>query len=173
MSSKVEPEPEPEVEDNTSVITEEPKANDSQNDKKDLAIGLAELEKTDKIVIQQMSALMDSCCGYGGQSHARVCLHLSLVCLHFNRYEGENMFEISDRLGHVILRATEDSNCCSRQCCERLRPFEMIIKDRQSKTVIKMTRPHRCDNCICCPCLNQVTNSANTKTGHFGIFQYF
>ena len=91
--------------------------------------------KTDKIVIQQMTGLAASC----------------LCC-----YEGENLFEISDRLGHVILRATEDSNCCYRQCCERLRPFVMTIKDRQSNLVIKINRPKRCDNCFCCPCLNQV-----------------
>ena len=71
-------------------------------------------------------------------------------------YEGENMFEISDRLGHIILSAHEDSNCCARQCCERLRAFEINIKDRQSQKVIRITRPQRCDNCICFPCLNQV-----------------
>ena len=97
--------------------------------------------KTDKIVIQQMTGLAASC----------------LCC-----YEGENLFEISDRLGHVILRATEDSNCCYRQCCERLRPFVMTIKDRQSNLVIKINRPKRCDNCFCCPCLNQVLHTHAT-----------
>jgi hypothetical protein len=126
------------LEDSTEelVITEEPKpaTSDDSEHVKALAIGLHELNQTDKIVIQQMSGLVDSCCGY----------------------EGENMFEISDRLGHVILRATEDSNCISRQCCERLRPFTMKLKDRQSQTVIHVKRPKRCDNCLCCPCLNQV-----------------
>ena len=89
------------------------------------------------------------------------------------RYEGENMFEISDRLGHVILRATEDSNCCSRQCCERLRPFEMIIKDRQSNIAIKMIRPRACDNCICCPCWNQVLFLSSAKRICSGTFDSF
>ena len=77
------------------VITEEPKKSEnvgSIEKKEEMAIGLGELQVTDKIVIQQMSGLMNNCC-----------------C-----YEGENMFEISDRLGHVILRAKEDSSCCYR-----------------------------------------------------------
>ena len=80
------------------VITEEPKKSENLENlengekKEEMAIGLGELQVTDKIVIQQMSGLMNNCC-----------------C-----YEGENMFEISDRLGHVILRAKEDSSCCYR-----------------------------------------------------------
>lgn len=116
------------------VITEEPKKSENVEKKEEMAIGLGELQVTDKIVIQQMSGLMNNCC-----------------C-----YEGENMFEISDRLGHVILRAKEDSSCCYRQCCERLRPFEITIRDRQSNIAIRITRPFRCDNCFCCPCINQV-----------------
>ena len=121
-----EPKPEP----------NEPKLEPEPQLPNGLPIGLKELLKTDKIVIQQMTGLAAQC----------------LCC-----YEGENLFEISDRLGHVILRATEDSNCCYRQCCERLRPFEMTIKDRQSNLVIKINRPFKCDNCFCCPCLNQVS----------------
>ena len=74
------------------VVTEEPKKSENVEKKEEMAIGLGELQVTDKIVIQQMSGLMNNCC-----------------C-----YEGENMFEISDRLGHVILRAKEDSSCCYR-----------------------------------------------------------
>ena len=66
------------------VITEEPKEVSGKASKEvfELPVGLKELLKTDKIVIQQMTGLASHCC-----------------C-----YEGENMFEISDRLGHVILR---------------------------------------------------------------------
>ena len=78
------------------VITEEPKKS-IDFEKKEMVIGLGELQVTDKIVIQQMSGLMNTCCGY----------------------EGENMFEISDRLGHIILRAKEDSSCCHRQSFKR------------------------------------------------------
>ena len=54
------------------------------------------------------------------------------------------------------MRAHEDSNCFSRQCCERLRSFEMTIKDRKSENIIRIVRPQRCDNCLCFPCFNQV-----------------
>ena len=66
------------------VITSEPKAStDSKEDNvRDITtqfVGLEELNNTDKIVVQQMTGLVAAscCCGY----------------------EGENMFEISDRLG--------------------------------------------------------------------------
>ena len=158
------------------VITSEPKA--STDSKEDNAgdittqfVGLEELNNTDKIVVQQMTGLVAAACCCG--------------------YEGENMFEISDRLGtyqdmvslkkkiinllilictknckigfsgHIIMRAHEDSNCCSRQCCERLRSFEMTIKDRKSESIIRIVRPQRCDNCLCFPCLNQVISLAN------------
>lgn len=116
-------------------ITTQPTKGQEMEKAAAISIGLRELLKTDKIVIQQMGGLIGSCC-----------------C-----YEGENIFEISDRLGHVILRAKEESSCLYRQCCERLRPFEMEIKDRQSRFAIRVTRPWRLDNCFCCPCLNQVS----------------
>ena len=66
------------------VITSEPKA--STDSKEDNAgdittqfVGLEELNNTDKIVVQQMTGLVAAACCCG--------------------YEGENMFEISDRLG--------------------------------------------------------------------------
>ena len=62
---------------------------------------------------------------------------------------------MSDSFGNVIMRATEDSNCCLRQCCDQLRPFRMGIVDRAEKTVITVRRPLRCNNCYCCPCLTQ------------------
>ena len=75
------------------VITEEPKKA-PKAEAFPLSVGLKELLKTDKIVIQQMSGLLNSC-----------------ICC----YDGENIFEIADRLGHIILRAKEDSSCCYRQ----------------------------------------------------------
>ena len=66
------------------VITSEPKAitdskEDNAGDITTQFVGLEELNNTDKIVVQQMTGLIAGgcCCGY----------------------EGENMFEISDRLG--------------------------------------------------------------------------
>ena len=46
---------------------------------------------------------------------------------------GENEFEISDRYGNLILRAKEESNVCSRQCCDQLRSFDMKLTDRDGR----------------------------------------
>lgn len=94
---------------------------------------LSELSKADKIVVEQKAQYSEACCGY----------------------EGENRFDVSDSFGNVIMRATENSNCCLRQCCDQLRPFTMGIVDRAEQTVITVRRPLRCNNCYCCPCLTQ------------------
>ena len=98
-------------------------------------VGLDELDRTDRIIVQQMSGMTDGCC---------------------NCYEGENQYDISDRFDHVIMQAVEQSNCCSRQCCHRLRSFNMELKDRRGEAVAIMERPFRCDNCVLCPGNNQV-----------------
>ncbi len=74
---------------------------------------------------------------------------------HPSIYVDENKFELSDNFGNMIMRATEDSNCCLRQCCAQTRPFVMRIQDRAEKTVITVRRPLRCNNCLCCPCFTQ------------------
>ena len=79
---------------------------------------------------------------------------------------------MTDRFGHQIFLAEEDSSCCFRQCCESLRGFTMNLTDRQviikavknkqkkiipiqGKVAIVIDRPLRCDNCLVCPCLTQ------------------
>jgi len=97
-------------------------------------VGLEELAKTDRILVQQLAEYVESCtCGY----------------------EGENEFEVTDRFGHQIFLAEEDSSCCFRQCCESLRGFSMNLTDRQGKVAIVIDRPLRCDNCCLCPCMTQ------------------
>ena len=79
---------------------------------------------------------------------------------------------MTDRFGHQIFLAEEDSSCCFRQvrspdlssllnthfhpqCFESLRGFEMKLTDRQGKVAVVIDRPMRCDNCLLCPCLTQ------------------
>jgi len=100
-----------------------------------LPVGLDELDRTDRIIVQQMAGMTDACCSY----------------------EAENQYDISDRFDHVILQATEQSNCCSRQCCHRLRSFNLSMADRRGEVVSTVERPLRCDNCLCCPTQNQVS----------------
>ena len=63
--------------------------------------------------------------------------------------------QVTDRFGHQIFLAEEDSSCCFRQCFESLRGFEMKLMDRQGKVAVVIDRPMRCDNCLVCPCLTQ------------------
>ena len=58
-------------------------------------------------------------------------------------FAGENKFEVSDRFGNIFLRAVEDSNCCARQCCDQLRPFQIEIKDKVGHDLIVVRRPLR------------------------------
>lgn len=99
-------------------------------------VGLEELSKTDRLLVQQLAEYSEAACCCGG-------------------YEGENQFEVTDRFGHQIFFAEEDSNCCTRQCCESQRGFDMSLMDRQGKAAIRIERPVRCDNCWLCPCMAQ------------------
>jgi len=99
------------------------------------SVGLEELAKTDRVLVQQLAEYAEANCSCG--------------------YEGENLFEVTDRFGHQIFSAEEDSACCFRQCCDSLRGFEMKLSDRQGKSSIVINRPLRCDNCCLCPCFTQ------------------
>jgi len=116
------------------VVVEQPKPK-TESDSSSF-VGITELQKTDRVLVQQLKEHSESNC----------------TCCD---YEGENEFEITDRFGHQIFYATEDSGCCSRQCCNSLRAFELTLSDRQGKDCIKINRPTRCDNCIVCPCFTQ------------------
>lgn len=50
--------------------------------------------------------------------------------------------------------AVEDTDCCTRNCCGALRPFNMKILDVYMNEVIHLYRPLACDSC-CCPCCLQ------------------
>lgn len=105
-------------------------------------VGLQELAKTDRVLVQQVII-------------TRICLHFpnwhtiqlaeysesSCACC---GYEGENEFEVTDRFGHQIFLAEEDSSCCFRQCCESVRGFDMNLTDRQGKPAITI----RCGRCM-------------------------
>eukprot|EP00092_Neocalanus_flemingeri_P083446 GFUD01104737.1.p1 GENE.GFUD01104737.1~~GFUD01104737.1.p1 ORF type:complete len:277 (-),score=75.24 GFUD01104737.1:96-926(-) len=117
----------------TDVVVDQPKG--GKDSPKYSSVGLEELAKTDRVLVQQLAEYSESTCTCG--------------------YEGENQFEVTDRFGHQIFLAEEDSACCFRQCCESLRGFEMTLTDRQGKPSVKISRPLRCDNCCVCPCFTQ------------------
>ena len=58
-------------------------------------------------------------------------------------------------LGQQVYNAKEDTDCCTRQCCGPMRPFDMNITDMTGNEVIHLNRPLRCQAC-CFPCCLQV-----------------
>jgi len=68
--------------------------------------------------------------------------------------ETKNKYKIKNSQGQIIYTAKEDTDCCTRNCCGPLRPFDLIIKDSQEREVIHLSRPFACGSCLC-PCLLQ------------------
>ncbi|XP_041949675.1 phospholipid scramblase 1 [Alosa sapidissima] len=68
--------------------------------------------------------------------------------------ETKNKYEIKNSMGQKIFSAKEDTNCCNRNCCGPMRPFDLLIKDHNDQEVIHLIRPFRCASC-CCPCCLQ------------------
>ena len=72
----------------------------------------------------------------------------------FTGWETNNKYAILNVMGQPIFKAKEDTDCCTRQCCGPLRPFDMEIVDNFGTEVIHLHRHLRCDSC-CCPCCLQ------------------
>ncbi|XP_044741630.1 phospholipid scramblase 2 [Chrysoperla carnea] len=72
----------------------------------------------------------------------------------FTGFETRNKFVIKNSLGQQVYYAVEDSDCCTRNCCGPMRPFDMRIFDNFRNEVIHLNRPLACDSC-CFPCCLQ------------------
>ena len=72
-----------------------------------------------------------------------------------------NRYSIYDPSGQRILFAAEETDCCTRWCLGKHRPFQINVLDFSGSPVIKMVRPCTC-GLYCCPdsCGN-VSNSKN------------
>ncbi|XP_061565632.1 phospholipid scramblase 2-like [Cololabis saira] len=85
----------------------------------------------------------------------QILIHQKLELVEvFTGFETNNQYEIKNSLGQSIYKAKEINDCCTRNCCGALRPFEMKIKDTMDREVIHLIRPLRCALC-CCPCCLQ------------------
>ncbi|KAK4324054.1 hypothetical protein Pmani_005303 [Petrolisthes manimaculis] len=68
--------------------------------------------------------------------------------------EMKNKYLLKNSMGQEFLKAREDTDCCTRQCCGNARPFEMGFFDGQDQEVLHLYRPLRCSTC-CYPCCLQ------------------
>lgn len=50
--------------------------------------------------------------------------------------------------------AVEDTDCCTRNCCGPIRPFDMKVLDVYQNEIIHFYRPLACSSC-CFPCCLQ------------------
>lgn len=72
----------------------------------------------------------------------------------FIGFETNNKFTIKNSMGQKIFWASEDTDCCTRNCCGSMRPMDIKIMDANKHEVIHLNRPLRCDSCWC-PCFLQ------------------
>lgn len=71
-------------------------------------------------------------------------------------WETENKYRVRNTLGQQVYFAAEQSNCCARQYCGPVRPFEMTIADNNQREVIHLIRPYRCNAWCCFCCLQEM-----------------
>ena len=69
-------------------------------------------------------------------------------------FETRNRYEIKNSLGQRVYFASEDTDCCTRNCWGPSRPFTMRVLDNLGREVVTLERPLRCA-CCCCPCCLQ------------------
>ncbi|XP_055689660.1 phospholipid scramblase 1 isoform X2 [Lutzomyia longipalpis] len=72
----------------------------------------------------------------------------------FTGFETNNKFTIKNSMGQKVYWAAEDTDCCTRNCCGPMRPFDMKILDIYKNQVMHLYRPLRCQSC-CFPCCLQ------------------
>ncbi|XP_064455642.1 phospholipid scramblase 1-like [Ornithodoros turicata] len=86
----------------------------------------------------------------------------------FTGFETANKYTILNSMGQKIYYAAEDSDCCTRNCCGPIRPFDMNIVDNNKMEVIHINRPLRCTSCLCPCCLQEieVTSPPGTPIGY-------
>ncbi|XP_045773631.1 uncharacterized protein LOC123873000 isoform X3 [Maniola jurtina] len=85
----------------------------------------------------------------------------------FVGFETNNKYTVKNALGQKVYYAVEDNDCCTRNCCGPMRPFDMKIMDNFRNEVIHLHRPLACDSCWC-PCWLQsmeVTAPPGTVVG--------
>jgi len=107
--------------------------------------GLEYLAQVDQLLVQQQIELIEA----------------------FTGFETANKYVVKNSLGQQVYYAVEDTDCCTRQCCGPSRPFDIRILDGQQREVIHLSRPLRCQCCICFCCLQQleVTDASGTVIG--------
>lgn len=118
--------------------------------------GLEYLTAIDQLLVHQKVELLEgtytwlSSKRYGSFSHFIVCS----AQIAFTGFETANKYTVKNSMGQKVFRATEISDCCTRQFCGPNRAFDMKIVDNNDHEVIHLNRPLACSSC-CFPCCLQ------------------
>lgn len=94
--------------------------------------GLAYLAQVDQLLVQQKVEMLEV----------------------FSGFETQNKYTVKNSMGQRVFFVAEQSDCCTRQCCGPIRPFDMKIMDETQREVIHLSRPLNGQGC-CCPCCLQ------------------
>ena len=84
----------------------------------------------------------------------------------FTGFETNNKYTVLNVMGQPIYQAQEQTDCCTRQCCGPLRPFDIGLTDNTGQEIIHLSRPLRCQSCCCPCCLQKLEVSLQLQT-HF------
>ncbi|KAL1465253.1 hypothetical protein WDU94_004837 [Cyamophila willieti] len=97
--------------------------------------GLEYLTTVDQLMVKQKVELLEALIGW----------------------ETNNKFTVKNVQGQKVFLAVEINDCCTRNCCGPLRPFEMKVLDNYKNEVIHFERPLACSSCWF-PCCLQTLN---------------
>lgn len=81
--------------------------------------------------------------------------------------ETKNKYKIKNSMGQDVYKAKEETDCCTRNICGPVRPFDMTIKDNNDTEVIHLYRPLNCQSCLfpCCLQYIEVQSPPGTVIG--------
>uniref|UniRef100_A0A1B6E985 Phospholipid scramblase n=1 Tax=Clastoptera arizonana TaxID=38151 RepID=A0A1B6E985_9HEMI len=74
----------------------------------------------------------------------------------FTGFETKNKYTVKNSVGQKVFYAVEDTDCCTRNCCGPIRPFDIQILDNYKNEVIHLNRPLACTSCWFPCCLQKL-----------------
>ena len=80
-------------------------------------------------------------------------------------FETANKYLVFNSMGQQVYKAKEQSDCCTRNICGPIRPFDMDITDNSGNPVIHLERPLACTSCFFPCCLQSLEVSLTTVLG--------
>ena len=104
--------------------------------------GLEYLSQINHVVVRQKVEVFEAICGW----------------------ETNNKYTVYNSMGQQMFKASEDNDCCTRNCLGASRPFNLGIVDNFGQEAIHLYRPLACASC-CFPCCLQ-TMEVTSPPGH-------